>query len=87
MQNKDFEDFSNPYRRYRGNTTPQNLIFDANLQEFAYRINVICNLENNGKIGPKEAYKQIRELWRQLKKSKKMLFKPQDNEPDSSTDV
>lgn len=75
----DIDRFGNPYRRYRGEVTPQNLVFDANLQEFAYRVGIICSLENNGKLAPQAAYKEIRSLWRELKKSKKGLFNSQDS--------
>lgn len=75
------ERFSNPYRRYRGKVTPQNLAFDANLQEFANRIGIICNLENAGKVSPHEAYTEIRELWQQLEASKENLLDPTD-EPE-----
>ncbi|MEO0948254.1 MAG: hypothetical protein AAFY11_08940 [Cyanobacteria bacterium J06641_5] len=79
---RDFEEFSNPYYRYRGKATPQNIVFDANLQEFAYRINVICTLENTGKLSPQDAYKQIRDLWRMLKISKKNLLDAEDKSPE-----
>ena len=59
--------------RYRGNFTPQNLVFNANLQEFAQRIEYICALETNGKMSPEEAYKEVKRLYKQLKKSKKEL--------------
>jgi len=78
---RDFEQFSNPYYRYRGEATPQNIVFDANLQEFAYRVSVICTLENTGKLAPQAAYEQIRDLWHTLKVSKKNLL---DTEEDTS---
>ena len=54
---------------YRGIFTPQNLIFNANLQEFATRVSYICNLQTIGKISTEDAYKQINELWQQLERS------------------
>lgn len=66
-------DFLNPYSRYRGEFTPDNLVFDANLQEFAQQVNVICNLENGGKISPKDAYLRIQSLWDQLTASRQGL--------------
>ena len=33
----------------------------------------ICNLETGGKLAPNEAYKQIKSLWKELKRSKKAL--------------
>lgn len=70
-QSKD--DFLNPRAAYQGDFTPKNLVFNANLQEFANRVNFICNLETGGKISSQEAYKQIKALWKQLKQSSKNL--------------
>lgn len=64
----------NPTSRYYGEFTPENLAFNANLQEFANRIGIICNLETGGKITPEEAYAQVRQLWKALKESKKALL-------------
>jgi hypothetical protein len=50
------------------------LAFNSNLQEFAQRISYICNLETGGKITPDEAYLEIKNLWHQLKDSKKNLL-------------
>ncbi len=69
----DKNKFLYPHHPYYGNVNPENLDFNANLQEFAQKISYICNLETGGKIPPKEAYKQIRQLWKQLKRSKKEL--------------
>jgi glutathione peroxidase-family protein len=66
-------DFMNPRSRYRGQVKPENLLFNANLQEFAQRVMLITNLETGGKISPEESYKEIKSLWKQLKHSKKSL--------------
>ncbi|MBD2198906.1 MULTISPECIES: DUF7219 family protein [Calothrix] len=71
MASKD--DFLYPRSRYYGQVQPKNLVFNANLQEFSQRISYICNLETGGKIPPAEAYKQIKLLWKELKRSKKQL--------------
>ncbi|WP_019500606.1 hypothetical protein [Pseudanabaena sp. PCC 6802] len=68
------EEFLNPTSRYQGEFTPENLVFDANLQEFANRISIICALENGGKLPPGEAYEQIKKLWKELKASKQNLI-------------
>jgi hypothetical protein len=65
------EDFFYPTAHYRGEFTPEHLAFNANLQEFAQRVSLLCGLETSGKIPPGDAYKQIKELWQQLKESKK----------------
>lgn len=61
--------FLYPQSRYRGDVKPQNLVFNANLQEFSQRVGYIANLETNGKLSPQEAYHQIRELWQELENS------------------
>ena len=71
MANKS--DFLYPRSRYRGQVKPENLIFDANLQEFSQRVGYISNLETGGKLSPEESYQQIKVLWKQLKRSKKAL--------------
>lgn len=65
--------FLYPHSTYHGEFSPEHLAFNANLQEFAQRISVICALETNGKISPEEAYEQIQQLYRQLRESKKGL--------------
>lgn len=65
--------FLYPHNRYRGEFTPENLAFDANLQEFAQKVSYISGLETGGKLSPDQAYKQVKSLWKQLKKSKKAI--------------
>ena len=72
MDNKT--DFLYPRGRYYGQVKPENLVFNANLQEFAHKIGYIASLETSGKLKPEDAYKQIKELWKQLKHSQKKLF-------------
>jgi hypothetical protein len=62
-----------PHNRYRGNFKPENLVFNANLQEFSQRVSYIANLETNGKMTPEESYREIKALWKDLKQSKKSL--------------
>ncbi|MBE9227191.1 hypothetical protein IQ264_17315 [Phormidium sp. LEGE 05292] len=69
----DRTNFLYPRSRYYGAVNPENLVFNANLQEFTQRVNFICALETGGKLPPEEAYKQIKALWKQLKRSKKEL--------------
>ena len=72
--------FLYPHHSYKGVFTPENLVFNANLQEFAQRIIYLCGLENNGKITPEAAYQEIRQLWKQLRISRQEL-RGKDNEP------
>jgi len=74
MSDIEKERFMNPISRYRGEFSPENIAFDANLQEFTNRISIICALETGGKISPTEAYQQIKDLWTDLDQSKKNLL-------------
>ncbi|QSJ16973.1 hypothetical protein JYQ62_35835 [Nostoc sp. UHCC 0702] len=69
----DKDNFLYPRGRYYGQVKPENLVFNANLQEFAQRVSYICNLETGGKLPPDDAYEQIKLLWKQLKNTKKQL--------------
>ncbi|MDJ0631811.1 MAG: hypothetical protein QNJ34_01350 [Xenococcaceae cyanobacterium MO_188.B29] len=71
--NQDEYNFLHPHYPYRGKVKPENLVFNANLQEFAQKVSYICNLETGGKIPPEDAYKQIKSLWKEVKRSKKKL--------------
>jgi hypothetical protein len=72
------DDFLYPRGRYYGQVKPENLVFNANLQEFAQRVSFICNLETGGKVPPEEAYDQIKALWKELKRAKKQLHIGED---------
>jgi polyhydroxyalkanoate synthesis regulator phasin len=67
--------------RYYGLSTPEHLAFNANLQEFAQRVSYISALETAGKLSPEEAYIKIKDLWKQLKQSKKTLEISDNNLP------
>lgn len=69
----DQHNFLYPRSRYRGQVKPENLVFNANLQEFSQRVSYISCLETGGKITPEESFQEIRSLWKQLKKSRKQL--------------
>ncbi|MBD2163192.1 hypothetical protein H6G04_02125 [Calothrix membranacea FACHB-236] len=71
MVNKN--DFLYARSRYYGQIKPENLAFNANLQEFSQRITYISNLVTSGKIPSHEAYQHIKALWKGLKLSKKQL--------------
>ena len=74
MSNPDKDRFFNPISNFRGEFSPQNLAFNANLQEFTNRISIICALETGGKISSNEAYQQIKELWIKLDASRQNLL-------------
>jgi len=65
--------FLYPYARYRGEFTPAAFLFNANLQEFAQRVSIICSLHTNGKLDYTEAFEQIESLWHQLQIAKEQL--------------
>ena len=73
MNQTNKNQFLYPRSRYYGRVKPENLVFNANLQEFAQQVSFISNLETNGKLSSEEAYKRIKLLWKQLKHSKKLL--------------
>ncbi|BCL39576.1 hypothetical protein [Nostoc sp. MS1] len=75
----DKNNFLYPRSRYYGQTKVENLIFNANLQEFSHKVGYITALETSGKLSSDEAYEQIKALWKQLKRSKKELLV--SNEP------
>lgn len=72
-KNREKDEFLYAYSKYRGKFKPENVVFNANLQEFAQKVSYICNLETNGKISSLQAYDRIKTLWKQLKESKKNL--------------
>lgn len=77
------DEFLYPRSRYYGEFTPQNLAFNANLQEFAQKVTYICALETGGKVSPEQAYQGIKGLWKELKNSKKNL-EIGESPPDST---
>lgn len=79
--NNSKENFLHPKENYRGkfsSNNPQNLLFNANLQEFAQKVAYICGLETNGKISSQEAYDRIKDLWHQLENSRQELLDNQE---------
>ncbi|PSO96335.1 MAG: hypothetical protein BRC48_06910 [Cyanobacteria bacterium QS_9_48_30] len=72
-ENNDKNNFLYPHSPYHGEVKPENLVFNANLQQFAQRASYICNLETGGKISTEEAYQQIKSLWKELKHSREQL--------------
>ncbi len=77
---RQLDNFLTPKSKYQGDFTPQNLAFNANLQEFAQRVSLICNLETGGKVSSSEAYDNIKKLWKELKASKKNLVRKTKDE-------
>ncbi|MGL5508118.1 MAG: DUF7219 family protein [Microcoleaceae cyanobacterium] len=80
------DDFLYPRSRYYGEFTPENLIFNSNLQEFAQKVSYLCAMETGGKISADQAYKEIKSMYRELKKTRKNLGigkkKPDDSAPE-----
>jgi hypothetical protein len=62
------EDFIYPKSRYYGDSYPHGLLWNANLQEFAHKVNYIAGLHSNGKLSSEQAYRQIENLWQQFKR-------------------
>ncbi len=63
-----------PISRFYGQFSPEQLAFNANLQEFAQRVSLLCGLETGGKLSPEQTYQQIKLLWQNLTESKKQLL-------------
>lgn len=70
---KQLSEFLFPRSRYYGQFKPENLVFNANLQEFSQRISYICGLQTNGKLSPEESFQQIESLWQDLDRTKNQL--------------
>ncbi|MBW4546384.1 MAG: hypothetical protein KME25_18345 [Symplocastrum torsivum CPER-KK1] len=68
-QPSDSYSFSYRKKPYHGHFTPQNLVFNANLQDFSQRVGQISNLQSKGKLSAQEAYELIEVLWKQLEGS------------------
>ena len=62
-----------PRHSYRGRVNPENLVFNANLQEFAERVSYISCFVTAGKISAEESYHQIKQLWQELDRTKQQL--------------
>jgi hypothetical protein len=73
ISRENIDRFIYPHNRYYGSFSPESLAFNANLQEFAQKVGYISCLETSGKLSPEQAYSKIKELWKQLKRSKKEL--------------
>ena len=61
------------YHQYLGEFTPQNFVFNANLQEFSQRVYYISNLHSEEKLSLQECYEEIELVWQQLTQSFKAL--------------
>ncbi|NRA66291.1 MAG: hypothetical protein HRU19_17525 [Pseudobacteriovorax sp.] len=59
---------------HQDNISERNDELNENLQTFAHEIGIICALEAGGKIDSKQAYKQVKAKWKELKSKKKSLF-------------
>lgn len=65
--------FLYPSTHYNGQFTPQNLVFNANLQEFAQKVSYICAFHTGGKFSSEKAFSDLKSLWEQLEQSKNEL--------------
>lgn len=76
------DQFLNPLASYQGEPTLAQYMFNANLQEFANKVDLLCALQTGGKISADDAYDEIRKLWKELKLSKQNLIE----EPPTTTE-
>jgi hypothetical protein len=63
------QSFLYPRSTFRGKIDPENLVFNANLQEFSHRVSYICGLQTAGKLSRDESLQKIQSLWQQLQQS------------------
>jgi hypothetical protein len=70
---KTKDSFIHAQSRYRGKFTPENLAFNANLQEFAQKLSYISALHTGGKLSSETAYEQVESLWQKLQRSKQAM--------------
>jgi hypothetical protein len=73
MERGTLSSFLYPRARYYGKVKPEDLVFNANLQEFSQKVSYICNLQTAGKLSTEESFEKIGSLWQQLQDSKKHL--------------
>jgi hypothetical protein len=63
------EQFLYSRSRYYGSHTPEELVFNANLQEVAQKISILSALHTGGNLSSTQAFEQIEQLWQQLEQS------------------
>lgn len=73
QNNRELEQFLYPSTPYRGEFTPEKLLFHANLQQFARQVEYLCALETGGNITAEAAFQQMNHLWKDLKHSRQAL--------------
>ncbi len=59
--------------------------FEDDLQLFAHKVGIIVALESNAgnPISAADAYKEIKALWKKLKKKKKSMTPKEENEQEA----
>ena len=67
------KDFITPRHSYHGQVNPENLVFNANVQEFSSRVSYISCLATAGKLSTTESYQQIKDLWAELDRTQQLL--------------
>ena len=68
--NQALRSFLYPRVEDHGQSSPEELVFDVTLHEFAMRVDYISNLHIGGKLSSDEAFQQISSLWHNLEQSK-----------------
>ena len=62
----ELQNFINPYGTYHGRFSPAKMILNANLQEFANKVQILAGLNSNGKLSCEQVYEQLKSLSSQL---------------------
>lgn len=69
----DKKTFLYPRNRYYGKFTPEELAFNANLQELAQKVGFISSLHCAGKLPTDQACQQLNNLWEEFSKALESL--------------
>jgi hypothetical protein len=62
---------------------PEEMILEVNMKEFSTKVEYILCLEQKGSYTPLEAYYKIKEIWKQLKMSKRNLIHKTNDRTDT----
>lgn len=62
----EFDLFLDLHEAHLGKSTPEEVLFMANLQEFSQRVGYVVALQNGGQLSLGEAYQAVGSLWSQL---------------------
>ncbi|MEM8605162.1 MAG: hypothetical protein AAGF24_15180 [Cyanobacteria bacterium P01_H01_bin.121] len=62
----EFDLFLDLHEAQLGKSSPEEILFTANLQEFSQRVGYVVALQNGGQLSVGEAVQAVDSLWNQL---------------------